>query len=247
VSLRRVDDVLVSGSVVGSVAHMLAELIENGLAFSPPDVDVEIYGRALGGGYLIAVLDQGIGMEQSEMDRANERLRGEGDFITAPARFLGHFVVGRLAAETGVGVQLAPSPVTGVTARLALPAAILTEQKRVTAAPFSGPVPAPAPASTDRRLPQAPLRSDTIEYVVVDSSPISGPVPGQPEHTPNGLRRRTPRARRDPAPATRSVVVAEPPPPAVADSPEDVRDRLTAFRAGVLRAGNGTPLEKEEA
>ncbi|MEU4240689.1 nitrate- and nitrite sensing domain-containing protein [Actinoplanes sp. NPDC026619] len=243
VSLRRVDDVLVSGSVVGSIAHMLAELIENGLAFSPPDVEVEIYGRVLGGGYLIAVLDQGIGMEQAEMDRANERLRGEGDFITAPARFLGHFVVGRLAAETGVGVQLAPSPVTGVTARLALPAAILTEQKRVTATPFSPPAPAPVA----RRLPQAPLRSDTIEYVVVDSSPISGPVPGQPEHTPNGLRRRTPRARRDPAPAARSVVVAETPPPAVTDSPEDVRDRLTAFRAGVLRAGNATPLEKEEA
>jgi signal transduction histidine kinase len=221
VTLRRVDDVMVNGSVVGSVAHMLAELIENGLAFSPPDVDVEIYGRAIGGGYLIAVTDSGIGMSPDEMDRANQRLRGEGDFITAPARFLGHFVVGRLAADIGVEVQLTPSPVTGVTARLALPAAMISER-----APIE-----PAPA--DPR-PEIPLRSNSIEYVVVDPDPPERPEltlhhfdPPPAEHTPNGLRRRTPKARR----------TTTPEPAVITDSPEAVRDRLTAFRAGVLRAG----------
>ena len=127
VTLRRVDEALVAGAVVSGVAHMLAELIENGLTFSPPDVDVEIQGRRIGDGYLIAITDQGIGMSRRGPGRANERLRGEGDFITAPARFLGHYVVGRLAAEMGIEVQLAPSPVTGVTARIILPASMLAD------------------------------------------------------------------------------------------------------------------------
>ncbi|MFF5077507.1 nitrate- and nitrite sensing domain-containing protein [Actinoplanes sp. NPDC000266] len=278
VTLRRVDDVLVNGSAVGGIAHMLAELIENGLAFSPPDVDVEIHGRVTGDGYLIAVTDSGVGMTAAEMDKANQRLRGEGDFITAPARFLGHFVVGRLAAETGVRVELIPSPITGVTARLALPSTVISEQRTVG-------------AGGSRSLPPAPrpLRSDTIEFVVVpDGAPAdpraaaevppseSGAMEGAAsrdgalagaalretgavvggasrnsgatgggfdrsdveERTPNGLRRRSPRRRRatsmkpDRAPGPRS-------PAAVTDSPEAVRDRLTAFRAGVSRAGAG--------
>ncbi|GIM88300.1 sensor histidine kinase [Paractinoplanes toevensis] len=236
VTLRRVDDALVAGSAVTGVAHMLAELIENGLAFSPPDVDVEIHGRVIGDGYLIAVTDQGIGMRPDEMADANQRLRGEGDFITAPARFLGHFVVGRLAAETGIGVQLAPSPVTGVTARLSLPASVLVERKTVTAA-----------AAPARRLPPAPrenvpLRSNTIEYVVVDPAPAPPAESVAADRTPNGLRRRTPRNRREPSTAT-AVAVAEPP-PAVEDTPEALRTRLTAFRDGVLRAGTARSQEE---
>ncbi|WP_442875074.1 sensor histidine kinase [Actinoplanes sp. NBC_00393] len=134
VSLRRIDEAQVAGSVVSGLAHLLAELIENGLVFSPPDMDVEIHGRAVDGGYLIAVCDQGVGMSRADLDRANERLRGEGDFITAPARFLGHYVVGRLAAEMGVEVELARSPVTGVTARVMLPDAILAEPPALAAA-----------------------------------------------------------------------------------------------------------------
>ncbi|BEL01875.1 hypothetical protein Q0Z83_000660 [Actinoplanes sichuanensis] len=218
VTLRRVDDVLVNGSVVGTVVHMLAELIENGLVFSPPDVDVEVHGRMVDGGYLIAVIDSGIGMSPEEMRTANQRLRGEGDFITAPARYLGHFVVGRLAVETGVRVQLAPSPVTGVTARLALPAGLITEP-----AATAPPLPAPAPS-----LPASArgLRPDTIEFVVLPEQ--------RPASTPNGLLRRSPKKRTEKPAAhpaesrSRSAVIT--------DSPEAVRDRLSAFREGVLLA-----------
>ncbi|GIF08200.1 sensor histidine kinase [Actinoplanes siamensis] len=236
VTLRRVDDVFVDGSVVGGVAHMLAELIENGLAFSPPDMEVEIHGRVVGGGYLIAVIDSGIGMTPAEMERANQRLRGDGDFITAPARFLGHFVVGRLAAEIGVQVELTPSPVTGVTARLALPAAVISQR-----APIAATVAPPPPAASRPILPapraeSVPLRSDTIEYVVVTGGdPVEG-SPDEPEHTVNGLRRRSPRRQRAGGPRPEHVEV-HPAPAVITDTPEAVRQRLTAFRAGVLRAG----------
>jgi hypothetical protein len=125
VSLRRVDEALVTGTSVGAVAHLLSELIENGLMFSPPDTEVEVQGRRLPEGYLVAITDQGIGMSTEELARANARLRGEGDFIAAPTRFLGHYVVGTLAAQTGIGVELLPSPVSGVTARVTLPGSLL--------------------------------------------------------------------------------------------------------------------------
>ncbi|RZU54076.1 signal transduction histidine kinase [Krasilnikovia cinnamomea] len=135
VALRRVDDVLVVGSVVAGVMHMLAELVENALSFSPPDADVEVQGRRIGEDYLIAITDQGIGMGRADLELANQRLRGEGDFVTAPTRFLGHYVVGRLATEMGIDVQLAPSPVVGVTARILLPASLLADPQAVAAPP----------------------------------------------------------------------------------------------------------------
>ncbi|NUT52137.1 MAG: ATP-binding protein, partial [Saccharothrix sp.] len=41
VVLRRMDDAAVAGPAVTELAHLLAELVENALAFSPPDVEVE--------------------------------------------------------------------------------------------------------------------------------------------------------------------------------------------------------------
>jgi hypothetical protein len=280
VTLRRVDEIMVAGSVVSGVAHMLAELIENGLAFSPPDQDVEIHGRQLADSYLIAVIDQGVGLSVAELEQANQRLRGEGDFITAPARFLGHYVVGRLAVDMGIDVRLTPSPVTGVTARITLPPGMLVSQQAVTAAAGAGrnatpparpgwPMPMESELEETQRLrlpsaePATPVpaagdgrvRPMSVEYVVLDDSPaappqrleslaplpaptdpIFEPMPDEAERTTNGLRKRSPRARK--APAGSATLVSERPedrPAPVSASAEDVRDRLTAFRQGVQR------------
>ncbi|GAA2885522.1 histidine kinase [Actinoplanes cyaneus] len=265
VTLRRVDDGLVAGSAVSAVAHMLAELIENGLSFSPPDMDVEIHGRRIGTGYLIAITDQGVGMTPDDLQRANARLRGEGDFITAPARFLGHYVVGRLAQQLNIDVQLTPSPVTGVTARITLPAEILTDQPAVTPSrPARQParqVTATAEPATALRLPAAErepvtgtvltadraLEPAAIDYVVVDGtvpsgSPASSLSLGEDDapRTPNGLRKRIPRAQRGQSRAdVPSTAPADRPAP-VADSAEAVRDRLNALRGGIQRGNAET-------
>ncbi|WP_433832999.1 nitrate- and nitrite sensing domain-containing protein [Actinoplanes sp. CA-015351] len=240
VTLRRVDDVLINGSMVGTVAHMLAELIENGLIFSPPDADVEIHGRMIGDGYLIAVIDAGIGMSPQEMEIANQRLRGEGDFITAPARFLGHFVVGRLAAEIGVQVHLTPSPVTGVTARLALPAAVTAGREPITV-PVAPVSPAAPRLSAVPRAEVVPLRSDTIDYVVVaDDTRQLVPQLDVAGRTRNGLSRRRPQKKRAEGPQP-APVASQPRSAVIADSPQAIRDRLSAFRAGMLRAGADDP------
>jgi signal transduction histidine kinase len=132
VVLRRVDEAWVAGAVVAEVAHMLAELVENGLSYSPPDLEVEIYGRKTGNRYLLAVVDYGIGMPKEELDKAKARLRDEENFLVAPTRFLGHYVVGRLARQLSVQVELADSPVTGITARMLLPAEVLADRPQST-------------------------------------------------------------------------------------------------------------------
>lgn len=165
VVLRRVDDALVVGAAVGSVAHLLSELIENGLTFSPPDSEVEVQGRRLVDGYLIAITDQGVGMSTEDLRQANGRLRGEEDFIAAPTRFLGHFVVGQLARETGAEVELLPSPVTGVTARVTLPQSVLASSLAVGAGEAS------------RHVAGRP--SSPVQLTAVPTSPAleSGPIP----------------------------------------------------------------------
>jgi signal transduction histidine kinase len=160
-ALRRIDEAQVIGTAVGSVAHLLSELIENGLTFSPPDSEVDVQGRALADGYLIAITDQGIGMSADDLAQANARLRGEGDFLATPTRFLGHFVVGQLARESSIGVELVRSPVVGVTARITLPSALLSRHMSIETGPGAQSAPAarasvtvlePAPRPASRRL-----------------------------------------------------------------------------------------------
>jgi signal transduction histidine kinase len=192
VSLRRVDDAMVSGSAIGAIAHLLSELIENGLTFSPPDTEVEVQGRRLGDGYLIAITDQGVGMGADDLRQANSRLRGEGDFIAAPTRFLGHFVVGKLARGASIDVELLPSPVTGVTARVTLPASVLSASTTVEVRAVSDAVSKPrhsesteppAQLSPPGRLALAPLPQDAAA-----ARPSWSPVPDitpPDRHTPD--------------------------------------------------------------
>ncbi|WP_328602793.1 sensor histidine kinase [Nocardia terrae] len=125
VVLRRIEDVFIVGVAASELSHMLAELLENGLAFSPPDLDVEVYGRRSAQGYLLAVVDHGVGMSPEQLAQSNAKLRGEQDFIVAPTRYLGHYVVGRLAQRLGIEIELNTSPVSGIVARLTLPAELL--------------------------------------------------------------------------------------------------------------------------
>jgi hypothetical protein len=185
VVLRRVDEAMITGAVVSELAHMLAELIENGLAFSPPDLEVEIYGRRVSNGYMLAVVDHGVGMAKDQLAKANARLRGEEDFIVAPTRFLGHYVVGRLAQRLGIEVELTVSPVSGIVARMLLPVDILAEIKPDTPKqaeikwPSAEPE-APSLASTGvGQIP--PMRSETVEPPQRQPRPPAHAQPAQPQ------------------------------------------------------------------
>ncbi|WP_223198580.1 sensor histidine kinase [Solihabitans fulvus] len=167
VVLRRMDDAFITGSVVTEVAHLFAELIENGLSFSPPDLEVEIYGRRMGSSYLLAIIDYGVGMSADELEAANRRLSGAESFLVAPTRFLGHYVVGRLAKRLGVDVRLAESPAAGVTAKLVLPGSLLADPSAAV------PSAEPGQGKAERRELVA-ARAATAQPSAVVDGPIVG-------------------------------------------------------------------------
>ncbi|MGX1973436.1 nitrate- and nitrite sensing domain-containing protein [Streptomyces kronopolitis] len=127
VTLRRVDAGFLSGAVASEIAHLLAELVENALSFSPPDTEVEVEGRRTSAGYLIAIVDHGTGMTAPAMAEANVRLSGMAGFMAEPTRFLGHFVVGALARRCGIEVRLGEAPAAGTVARVLVPGSLITE------------------------------------------------------------------------------------------------------------------------
>ncbi|MFN7151911.1 MAG: ATP-binding protein, partial [Microthrixaceae bacterium] len=127
VRIGNVRDATITGPAVIDLIHLLAELIENALNFSPPDTTVEIDGRSLGqGGYQFAVIDHGVGMSDVELLSANHRLTGLDELEGMPTRYLGQYVVAKLAAKTGAMVRLQPSAGgRGVTALVILPSSAL--------------------------------------------------------------------------------------------------------------------------
>jgi hypothetical protein len=118
-------DVRVVGHAVSDVVHLLAELIENAAAFSPPGTRVQVSGEPAGHGYLLEIEDQGIGMSDEELQLANEQLAKPATIDLAGAQRLGFYVVGRLAARHGIKVRLRRSWFGGVAALVLLPSSLL--------------------------------------------------------------------------------------------------------------------------
>jgi signal transduction histidine kinase len=141
VALREVEPAFILGSAAADLAHLLAELVENGLVFSPADRLVDVRGRrASGGRYALAVIDRGVGMDAMALAEANRRLARAESFAVAPSKYLGHYVAGQLAARHGIRVHLAPSAESrGVVAIVDLPAALLVHPRVTTTAPPAPP------------------------------------------------------------------------------------------------------------
>ncbi|WP_311598782.1 nitrate- and nitrite sensing domain-containing protein [Streptomyces millisiae] len=153
VTLVEAEPCSVHGGAFYELSHLLAELIENALTASPQGRLVEVYGWWDGPEYCLAIVDRGDGMTDEELDLANARLRGEDSFLVAPTRFLGHFVVGTIAARLGVQVEVrhtqsAPTTAAargaGVSAYVALPSDLVHPRAAGRAAHAEPPPPARA-------------------------------------------------------------------------------------------------------
>ena len=153
VAVRDIDPATVVGSTAADLAHLMAELMENALVFSPEDHLVDIRGhKRADGGYVIGIIDTGTGMPPDAVATANRRLAAAESFTVAPSKYLGHYVAGNLAARHGIRVSLGPTHgARGTTATIELPAGLL-HQDALAAGPASapprpaGPPPGPAPA-----------------------------------------------------------------------------------------------------
>jgi hypothetical protein len=164
-------EVRVVGHAVSDVVHLLAELIENAAAFSPPGTRVQVTGEPAAHGYLLEIEDQGIGMSDAELEEANEQLARPASIDLAGAQRLGFYVVGRLAARHGVKVRLRRSWFGGVAALVLLPTALLGGAE-TDLQPAARPAPAQPEVEPDRPEGSGEPQRD---------APVGreGPVPGR--------------------------------------------------------------------
>lgn len=150
IDIAALAEVRIPGNVVADIAHLLAELIENAVSFSDPSTKVLIGGHFENDGYLVTIFDQGIGMSDEQIEDSNARIIDPPSLDQAPTKYLGLFVVGRLADRHGIRVRLAKAPGRGVMARVLVPNATLIVDEAVDTTPTSS---TEVPAFEERRAP----------------------------------------------------------------------------------------------
>ncbi|MFN0029821.1 MAG: ATP-binding protein [Acidimicrobiales bacterium] len=170
----------VSGGAAANLSHLVAELVENAVRYSPPDTPVSLSGEVLSDGVVrITIEDHGKGMTERELTESNERLAFAQGLHDAPTAYLGHFVVSHLAGRHDIKVRLHSPGGEGVRAEIDLPAAILSKVEsaptgtpagRNTALERDGYVRTHA---TNNQPPVAPRPPVTVQTPVASSSAAS--------------------------------------------------------------------------
>ena len=130
VETSMVPDCTINGAAAGDIAHLLAELMDNALRYSPPASPVRVSAsQRSDAAVLLEILDVGLGMTDGDRRIANMRLRAGGEVTPDSARHMGLFVVGRLADRHGIRVRLRGMSTeqarSGTTAEVYLPATLL--------------------------------------------------------------------------------------------------------------------------
>jgi signal transduction histidine kinase len=166
----------VLGNTVADLTHLVAELVENAVHFSPPEANVILRTRPYlqaPGAYVLTVEDWGMGMRAEDMADANDLLASPQEVDLSVSQRLGLHVVARLAQRHGIEVSLTPTPGCGVTAAVVLPVSL-----------FSDPDAGPAERYGDEvELPAGPvpaaLAAATVAPADLPASPPAAP-PGWP-------------------------------------------------------------------
>jgi hypothetical protein len=225
VDVKELEPVEVRGASVSDLAHLLAELLENATAFSPPQTRVRVLGRVDSDGYTVVVVDEGIGMSSAELESANQLINNpdESGFLS-DSRMLGLGVVGRLAARHGFKVNLTASPVGGVVAWVTLPTSALAPRR-------GGAEPEPGPGITTAAL------LGTADAPAAPAEGVPGTAPaGTGERAGSGAdteRGTWPNAR----PATAAPSGALPLRGPVSEPPAAAPENPAATQPGVERTG----------
>ncbi len=121
------DSLYIAGHAAADIGHLLAELLDNATAFSAPSTAVRVSARAVDGGALVEIVDEGIGLGERALAEANALLAVPAEVDLAASERMGLVVVSHLAARHGVRVSLAAMPGGGTRAAAELPAALLAE------------------------------------------------------------------------------------------------------------------------
>ncbi|MFQ6330667.1 nitrate- and nitrite sensing domain-containing protein [Nocardia sp. CWNU-33] len=263
VRVARLPETHVMGTVVADLIHLLAELVDNATAFSPPQSRVEVTGNVVGKGIVAEISDQGMGMSDSDMAKMNDMLRDPPDFgvaaLSADSR-LGLFVVAQLAVRHGISVRLAESDYGGIRAIVLIPSALIAGENSL---PASGsettdaghrrrhPVPYVESAAHGSAEPESAVLTAPPEAPSVVEpprpTPADGPRPSAPTpHAGPDGRPALPRRHRQAsiAPQLAQPAPVEPvaePGTERARSAEQARDLMSAIENGTRQGRRAVP------
>jgi signal transduction histidine kinase len=172
----------VLGNAVADLTHLLAELVENAVHFSPPEASVIIRTRPYlqtPGAHVLTVEDWGVGMRTEDLEEANDLLAHPRDVDLSVSQRLGLHVVARLAQRHHIQVSLTPTPGCGVTSAVVLPPELFSaEPAEPTSPSVDQPVSRLAMASVSRPAPRPPAPqpvAPTPAATAVATAPPSWP------------------------------------------------------------------------
>ncbi|WP_250558433.1 sensor histidine kinase, partial [Pseudonocardia lacus] len=162
----------VAGRAVADLTHLLAEVIENAVRFSPPDSAVTVRSRPEHGGLgrVVTVEDWGVGMPEAALAEANQVLTAPPEIDLSVNQRLGLHVVARLAARHRIEVALRPGDDGGTVCSIALPEGVFEADQ------------APAVEGGDGEPPAAEAGTDAADAAGTTRLPITpaDPQPARP-------------------------------------------------------------------
>jgi signal transduction histidine kinase len=110
-----------AGRAVAEVIHLIAELVENAVLFSPLNTPVRVVGDLVAHGFAVEIEDRGLGMTEAAMAEFNAKLADPPEMDPATTDQLGLYVTARLARQHGIRVTLRASAFSGTTAIVVIP------------------------------------------------------------------------------------------------------------------------------
>lgn len=236
-------DSMVTPSAIGDLTLMIAELVENAVAFSPTSSTVDVAVRSASHGAVVEIVDRGVGMTTQRLMQENEQLVRRERLDLVPTKVLGLFVVGRLAQRTGAQVTLLQTAGGGLTARIAVSDELLLGPVELAQRGTGGSAPAPRTVPTPP-MPEQRRDQETPVAAGLAPRPAGRQLEGSMAQRPPTLPRRVRGA--GPAPQTSAAGGISLAPATQLDA-EAARAAIEEFEAGVDQAlrdsAQGLPIQ----
>lgn len=169
---------MLDAKATSDVVHLLTELLDNALAYSPPNSSVELTTSSTTAAITVRIKDGGLGLKDEDLQRLRADLRTPREASAETARRMGLFVVSRLAHRHGITVELDPNDWGGITASIMLPQRIWTPAPVLPedlAMLDLKPAPAAAPAQAPAQLPE-PTAAAVPSIPVAPPAPVAAPT-----------------------------------------------------------------------
>jgi signal transduction histidine kinase len=127
VKIRSANPMRIDDEAAADVIHLLTELVDNALTYSPPTSQVSVGSTTTAEGVVIEIADAGLGIPAEELAKINQTLSAGGEVTPDTARRMGLFVASRLSQRHGLTTSLRANDEGGTTATVVLPVAVLPD------------------------------------------------------------------------------------------------------------------------